>query len=110
MLTRCRRKKKLKETLSIWKPSFDKYLKIFIREYHISREEALLEYSWDDIQNFVTDLPAERVITVYDSKKAENKERYLLALCDRDVDGAFKALDSAEAEFMARKEALKKKE
>ena len=52
-------------------------------------------------------LPIERVITVYDGKKAENKNRYLEALCDKNVAQAAKDLNEAEAEFNRRSELAK---
>ncbi len=86
----------------MWKPNFNKYLIIFQREYNIPRNEILQNYSWDDIQNYIHDLPIERVITLYEGKKANNKERYLEALCDRDIDGGISSMNAAAANFEER--------
>lgn len=66
-----------------------------------------MEYSWRDINEYVSSLPIERVITVYQHKDAKNKERYLEALCDKDVDAALSSLEAAEEEYNRRKQAIK---
>ena len=68
-----------------------------------------MNYSWLDIQTFVMTLPIERIITVYEGKKAENKSRYLEALCDKNVAQAAKDLNEAEAEFNRRSELAKER-
>jgi hypothetical protein len=71
----------------------DKFVSIVEREYHIPREKIFLDYSWEEIQDKVTWLPSERIVStdtamvkkgrdvVFDKHKY--KENYLLALCDR---------------------------
>ena len=76
---------------------------VFQREYNISRESILLEYSWDDIQSYVHNLPIEKIITLYEGKKADNSNRYLESLCDRDIVSAAKDLDEAERAFRERR-------
>jgi hypothetical protein len=61
-----------------------------------------LEYSWNDIQDYVTNLPIERIITIYEGKNANNQERYMEALCNKDVAGGTKALDDAAEAFTKR--------
>lgn len=103
------RKKKVKEALSLWIPNIKKFIKIFIREYGISREDALLKYSWDDIQNYVMALPIERVITVYQHKDVDNKGRYIEALCDRNTI-AIKQADKMAEDFEERLKKAKEKQ
>lgn len=73
---------------------------VFQRNYNISREDILNEYSWSDIQNYVNTLPIEKIITVYPGKKADNGTRHLEALCDRDQGTALEQLERAEKEFL----------
>ena len=56
----------------------------------------MLKYTWAEIQALVMALPIERVITVYQGKEADNKGRYLQALCDRDNTAIEKADNMAE--------------
>ena len=86
----------------MWRPNFNKYLHIFQREYNISRNEILTDYSWDDIQDYISALPVDKVITLGSGKDANNNERYLEALCDRDVDGGIKSMNDAATEFEER--------
>lgn len=74
------------------------------REYKISKTEILLKYSWDDIQEAINDLPIERVITVYKGEKADNKNRYLNALCEKQEESAMSELNQGEIEYNRRKE------
>lgn len=97
---KCGWKKKITSQIGGWRPSFDKYLQVFQREYHISRNKILTEYSWDDIQNYVHDLPIDKVITLREGKNAKNQERYNDALCDRDLDGANSLMDAEYEKFM----------
>ena len=86
----------------MWRPNFNKYLHIFQREYNISRNEILTNYSWDDMQNYINALPIENIITLREGKDANNHNRYLEALCDRDIDGGIKYMDIAVTEFEER--------
>jgi hypothetical protein len=95
--------------ISIWRPNIDKYISIFMREYRATKTQALFEYTWSEISELVSLLPVERIITVYEGKKAKNNERYLEALCDKDITSASKDISSAEAEFERRRK-LKNKE
>ena len=74
------------------------------REYNISRNDILMNYSWDDVQQAINDLPIERVITVYKGEKADNQNRYLNALCDKDEKRAMNQLSESEKEYNKRRE------
>jgi len=67
-----------------------------------------LKYRWDDIQDFVSALPIEKVITLYTHKDANNKDRYLQALCDRNVMVGQQA-EKMAIDFEERLKTIKKK-
>lgn len=73
------------------------------REYKISKEDILLKYSWNEIQEAINDLPIERIITIYNGEQANNKERYLNALCVKQEDAAMNQLNNSELEYERRK-------
>jgi hypothetical protein len=95
--------KQKQDKLTLWKPNIDKYIAVFQREYSVSKEDALLKYTWGEVSQYVSLLPIEKVITIYEGKKAKNSERYLEALCDRDIKSAEINIKDAELEFERRK-------
>lgn len=98
-----RRPKKKINDLQLYRPSIDKYIRVMQREYNISKEDILLKYSWDDIQEAINDLPIERIITVYNGEQSKNKERYLNALCVKQEEAAMNQLKNSELEYERRK-------
>lgn len=73
---------------------------VFQRNYNVSRDEILNDYTWSDIQTYINNLPREKVITVYQSEKADNQKRYLEMLCEHNEQDAFDQLERAEKEFL----------
>jgi hypothetical protein len=60
-------------------------LGILQREYGITRQQALWEYSFDELQVFITELPFERIVKVHGSEtKAELERKWLESVADFD--------------------------
>ncbi len=58
-------------------------LRLLKREYGISRQEALTEYSWWEVQDLIGDIPVERIVNLnYKLTDTEYRQRYLAAICD----------------------------
>ena len=61
----------------------------------MKREEALFDYTWDEIQDLVLDIPIKRIVAVAPGmQEHEIREAYLDALCDRDVEAKAREVDA----------------
>lgn len=71
-------------------------LGVLTREYGIKPTEALTEYSEDEIQQLLSQLPADRLVTVRQGMtQMEADNRYMEVFCDRDLD----KVKSAEEQY-----------
>lgn len=67
---------------------------ILQREYGISRKEALWEYSYQELQQLVTELPLERIVQVGpNDKKSDIERKWLEATADFDSERIVKDKD-----------------
>jgi len=83
--------------LNNWKYNETKALAILLREYGITSNQALTEYTEDELQTLLSQLPIERIIKVDHLKnKMEIEAKYLEAFMDRDTE----TLKNAEDNFM----------
>lgn len=80
-----------------WKYNQDKAFGILTREYGISPKEALTEYTEDQVQSLLAQLPVDRVINIGQGmSEIEIKNRYLNAYMDRDIKAVSNAHEIAE--------------
>jgi len=69
-------------------------LGILTREYGIKPSEALTEYSEDEIQVLLSQLPADRLVTVRPKmSQLEIDNKYMEVFCDRDTEKVQSAQD-----------------
>ncbi len=97
-------KKKIKNTIGPWRADIDKYIRVFQREYNISRNDILNNYSWNDIQEYVMALPTDRIITMGAGPGAKNQERLNEALCYKDDTGAAESMREKRDRFERERE------
>lgn len=92
-----------------WKINFDKIEGILKREYGISKEDFYLKYSWEQIQEYLLNLPPERIVNLDNTKlsKQERQTKYMEALYDRDTQSV--ATDREKYELRVKKIELQNK-
>lgn len=81
------------------------------REYGISKEDLYLNYSWDQIQDFLMNLPPDRIINLDGQKlsKTERKTKFMEALYDRDETTVKTDLESYQSRIAKLEQRLEEK-
>jgi hypothetical protein len=79
-----------------WIYNWDKMFGILKREYNIARDEALFDYTWEELQDLIASIPPERITNLTGGNEREMKVRYLEAFCDREElnEAAFSRVDA----------------
>jgi cell division protein FtsX len=61
-------------------------LNVLLREYGLKSSEALTQYTEEQLQDMISQIPVERVINIHEGmKKNEAEQKYLEAFFDRDT-------------------------
>ena len=69
-----------------WRPNLNKIMGILQREYGITRNQALWEYSFEELQTLIQELPLERIVRIGSKDTQSDLERkWLEAVADFDT-------------------------